>query len=103
MCTRLCAAERCAALQAHQALSSSAGAEEPLAELHVQFAADYRTHDFRRGHAEDLRRAGGRLGGILKAGDWCSAAFMAYQNKERLERDRVAEAHGSFSELDDDA
>ncbi len=35
---------------------------ELLAELGVQHADDYRAHDFRRDHAAELRRAGGRLG-----------------------------------------
>jgi len=67
---------------------------ELLCELNVEHAMSHRLHDFRRGHAEDLRRAGGRLGEILEAGDWSSGAYRDYLDKCRLERDRVAEAHG---------
>ena len=77
---------------------------ELLAELQVPHAHVFRTHDFRRGHAEDLRRGGARLGEILQAGDWSSAAFMAYLDKENLECDRVVEAQAGFSDSDvDDA
>ena len=41
----------------------------------------YGTHDFRRGHAEDLRASGSSLAEILKAGQWKSAAFLRYVNE----------------------
>ena len=88
-----------------------------LAELRVPESMAHRTHDFRRGHAEDIRLAGGRLCEILEAGDWCSKAFMFYLNRERcgialwvltsmvmrahfgrLESARVEEAHVGFSQ-----
>ena len=53
----------------------------------------YRTHDLRRGHAEDLRLGGATLGEILRAGDWKSPAFLHYLNQEQLELDRTVEAH----------
>ena len=41
----------------------------------------YGTHDFRRGHAEDMRAAGSPLAEILQAGQWKSAAFLRYVNE----------------------
>lgn len=73
---------------------------ELLLELNVPDALCYGTHGFRRGHAEDLLQAGGRLGDILAAGDWRSAAFLDYLNKERLVRDRIAEAHAAVTASD---
>ena len=68
---------------------------ELLCELDIEHAMLYRMHDFRRGHAEDLRRLPGTtLGEILEAGDWSSGAFKDYLDRRGLERDRVAAAHG---------
>ena len=39
------------------------------------------THDFRRGHAEDMRASGCPLADILRAGQWKSAAFLRYVNE----------------------
>ena len=64
-----------------------------LAALYVKDADMYRTHDLRRGHAEDLRLNGATLGEILRAGDWRSPAFLQYLDTEQLEHDRTAEAH----------
>ena len=67
---------------------------ELLTELNIEHAMVYRLHDFRRGHAEDLRRLpGSTLADILEAGDWSSSAFKDYLDKRSLERDRVAAAH----------
>ena len=74
----------------------------PMANLGVPSANSYGTHGFRRGHAEDLRRGGARLGEILAAGDWKSSAFMLYLNRCGLKRDAVLEAQGSISEFDGD-
>ena len=75
-----------------------------LARLRIPNAAQYRTQDFRRGHAEaglhgllargrlpltacqDLRRAGSALAEILKAGQWKSAAFLRYIDELGLEK-----------------
>ena len=87
------------------------GASEALRELRSALAAvefaranSYRTHDFRRGHARDLQRAGKTLAEILSAGEWRSCAFMRYLDEHELERDAVVEAHvcESDSETDDD-
>ena len=64
-----------------------------LGSLSVVDAGCYRTHDLRRGHAEDLRLGGATLGEILRAGDWKSPAFLAYLDKDQLEMDRTVEAH----------
>ena len=37
------------------------------------------------------------------AGDWSSAAFILYLDKERLERDAVAEANAGFSDSEPDS
>ena len=49
-----------------------------LQRLLVTDAASFRTHDLRRGHAEDMRRCGCTLAEILRAGQWRSAAFLRY-------------------------
>ena len=64
-----------------------------LRSLGVPQAEYYRTHDFRRGHAEDLCRSGASLREILRAGEWKSPAFMAYLDLDKLERDLVVQAH----------
>ena len=69
------------------------GLRDALRSLGVPNAAAYRSHDLRRGHAEDLRLGGATLGEILRAGDWRSPAFLAYLDAEQLERDRTVEAH----------
>jgi hypothetical protein len=69
-----------------------------LVELEIPNAHVYRTHDFRRGHAEDLKHCGARLYEILAAGDWSSAAFILYLDRERLERDAVAGTNAGLSD-----
>jgi hypothetical protein len=61
--------------------------------LGVPDATKYRTHDIRRGHARDLQLAGSSLMEILKAGEWRSAAFLAYLDKGELECSATLEAH----------
>ena len=68
-----------------------------------QKAEQYRTHDFRRGHAEDLRASGAPLLEILQAGDWKSPAFMTYMNMEQLESETVMQAHYAESDVDDES
>ena len=74
-----------------------------LARLSVKDASLYRTHDLRRGHARDLQASGATVCEILKAGEWRSAGFMAYMDKESLESDAVLEAHFQVSDDEDDA
>ena len=64
-----------------------------LTDLQVPGASEFRTHDLRRGHAEDMRLNGATLGEILRAGDWKSPAFLQYLDQEQLEVDRIVEAH----------
>ena len=45
-----------------------------------------------RGHAETLRRGGGRLAHILKGGTWSSATFKEYLSQHDLVRDAMAES-----------
>ena len=74
---------------------------ETLLRLGVPNAQWYRTHDFRRGHAQDLAKRGARLAEILRAGDWKSASFLQYLDREELEGGAVDEAHGVVSSSDD--
>jgi len=69
------------------------GLRMQLQALGVKDALKYRTHDFRRGHAKDLAKAGSTLREILDAGEWKSASFLQYLDKDELECDAVAEAH----------
>ena len=69
------------------------GLRTVLGKLNIQDAERYRTHDLRRGHAEDLRVKGATLGEILRAGDWRSPAFLQYLDAANLEHDRTVEAH----------
>ena len=64
-----------------------------LSALGIQDANKYRTHDIRRGHARDLQRAGSSLWQILQAGEWRSAAFLAYMDKQELECAATLDAH----------
>ena len=62
----------------------------------------YKSHDLRRGHAEDLRLSGAPLIEILRAGEWRSPAFMDYLNHLELERDAVVQAHLEESSSEDE-
>ena len=64
-----------------------------LRALNVENANDYRTHDFRRGHARDLQASGASLLEILQAGEWRSPAFLRYLDNKELEKDVVIQAH----------
>ena len=82
-------------------------------------AHDYRPHDLRRGHAEDLRLGGwccyasrglcmyrqpvitgAPLWKILAAGEWRSPSFMEYVDQHRLEMELVLQ--GCLDEESDD-
>ena len=47
----------------------------------------YRTHDFRRGHAQDLLESGATLAEILLAGQWRGSSFVKYLKEAELERE----------------
>ena len=64
-----------------------------LQAINVPEWSKYRTHDLRRGHARDMLRNGARLCEILRAGEWKSAAFLAYLDGTELECDATLEAH----------
>ena len=57
-----------------------------LQSLGIPQANAYGTHDFRRGHAEDMRKLGSPLSDILRAGQWKSAAFMEYLHEGDMEK-----------------
>ena len=68
----------------------------------VAKAKEYRTHDLRRGHGQDLVESGATLAELLAAGEWRSNAFKAYLQEECLEAGAVMEAHYDDS-CDDEA
>ena len=74
-----------------------------LLRIDVPQAKIYRTHDLRRGHAQDLIDNGATLAQILQAGQWRSPAFLAYVDKEALEDSVVVEAHLDESSSDEEA
>jgi hypothetical protein len=71
-----------------------------LVQLNVKEAVQYRTHDLRRGHAQDLLESGAPLWTILQAGEWRSPAFLDYLNQHTLERDAIIQAHMDESEAE---
>ena len=50
-------------------------------------ACKYATHDFRRGHAQDLLESGATLAEILLAGQWRGSSFVKYLKEAELERE----------------
>ena len=54
--------------------------------LSVPESSEYGLHDFRRGHAEDMRKCGCTLAQIMRAGQWKSAAFMTYLNEMEIDK-----------------
>ena len=81
-----------AAMQTLRLRLAAMGAERPQ---------EFVLHDFRRGHADDLREKGSTLNMILSAGEWKSAAFMSYINSADLERRVILEAHFVASDEED--
>ena len=64
--------------------------------LHIAEVPGFNTywcHDLRRGHARDMQARGRPLWEILKAGEWRSAAFLEYLDRESLNNDAVNQAH----------
>ena len=94
---------------------------EVLSEMGIDQAENYRTHDLRRGHAQDLvdsgmycnffcmlgcfgrgaMFAGATLAVILAAGEWKSPAFLSYIDQAKLETDVVVAAHVDESDCED--
>ena len=72
-----------------------------LAAAGVPHADQYRSHDLRRGHAQDLVELGATLAEILAAGEWRSASFTKYVDLDALEAGAVLEAHYLQSEDED--
>ena len=62
-------------------------ARQLLTALGIASAGKYATHDFRRGHAQDMLDCGATLAQILLAGQWKSASFLKYLKEAELERD----------------
>ena len=62
-----------------------------LGALGVERSKHFRSHDFRRGCAQDLADAGMPIAKILKAGDWRSAAFALYLDMPGIEAKAVVQ------------
>ncbi len=73
-----------------------------LGRLEVEMAGEYRTHDLRRGHAQDLVEANAPLYQILAAGEWRSPAFLAYIDLHKLETQLVVQSHMDESDEESD-
>ena len=84
---------RCAPFRTISSSMALARLRDLLIVLKVPDASQYRTHDLRRGHADDMRRAGATLAEILAAGGWSSAAFRDYLDMHAVEEDAIFEAH----------
>ena len=69
--------------------------------LGVQGAMKYRTHDLRRGHADDLREMGASLYEILSAVEWSSPAFLKYLDLQARQAGAVLQAHVDESSSED--
>ena len=52
----------------------------------------YGTHSVRRGMAQDILDMGGSLPALLKAGDWCSSAYLKYLRASQTDDLAVAQA-----------
>ena len=61
--------------------------------LDVENASMYRTHDLRRGHADDLVENGTSVSNLLLMGEWAPPAFFKYINLALLEARTVTSAH----------
>ena len=74
-----------------------------LGELGTPDAELYRCHDFRRGHADDLRESGADMSEIKATLDHLSdAAKLRYLNLVDLEANRVGRGHLSESSSEDE-
>lgn len=72
-----------------------------LCSVGVRDCVHYRSHDLRRGHAQDMAASGHSLAEILRAGDWSSAAFKAYLDLGYLEAAAIAATHAGESSEDE--
>ena len=72
-----------------------------LQRLGVPESHSYRTHDLRRGHADDLSESGASLIKMLTWGEWRSPAYMSYLNLDELEARAVLQAHVDESSSED--
>ena len=69
----------------------------------VADAAEYRTHDLRRGHTKDMAETGASWEEILEKGDWASKAApcQSYLPEELVEKNAVMMAHYCESSEED--
>ena len=64
----------------------------------VEDAQEYRTHDLRRGHTQDMVESGANLAEILLAGEWGPRGFKPYVHEGILEANAVLQAHFDASD-----
>ena len=59
--------------------------------LGLKGAGTLGSHALRRGMARDIVDAGGNLATLLRAGDWRSAAFVAYLREHHAEESAISQ------------
>ena len=64
-----------------------------LLKLDAQGAGEYRCHDLRRCHADDLRERGYKWAYIVARGEWRSLSFLDHADLLELEIGVVLKAH----------
>ena len=67
-------------------------------EIGLEDPERYGTHALRRGMAQDILDMGGQLPSLLKAGDWCSSAYLKYLRASQTDDTAVARAIMFFSD-----
>ena len=81
--------------------SALANLRNLLSQMEIPEAKRYRSHDFRRGHTQDLMEGGSPCAEILRAGQWCP--LKSYLDWAKVEDKAVHYTHGiSSSDEDDD-
>ena len=73
-----------------------------LVEIGTPDAAQFSSHSFRRGAAQDMAAWGSRLHEILSAGMWRTPAFLKYLQGPELETLAAAEFAAGESDSDND-
>ena len=71
--------------------------------LGLEGAARASSHGFRRGMAQDIVDAGGSLATLLKAGVWCSSAYVQYLRENQSVDVAASMALIHLSDTEDEA
>ena len=72
-----------------------------LGALNVDKPEEFTLKMFRAGHATALAEEGKSIGDILRAGEWKSAAFLAYVNEDAVDASQLLDA--VLDDSDDEA